>query len=100
VEALRELGMNYKDMEDSGIMLPVYTFNVKYMKPAFYDDMLTVKTSIKEIPMARITFSHEIYNEKKELLTTGDVTLVFIDIKNNKPIGAPENFLEKIRKYY
>lgn len=100
VEALRELGMNYKDMEDSGIMLPVYTLNVKYMKPAFYDDHLTVKTSIKEIPMARITFSHEIFNEKKDLLTTGDVTLVFIDIKSGKPMGAPENFLEKIRKYY
>ncbi len=100
VEALRELGMNYKDMEDSGIMLPVYTLNVKYMKPAFYDDLLTIKTSIREIPKARITFSHEIYNEKKELLNTGEVTLVFIDTKTNKPIGAPENFLEKIRKYY
>jgi acyl-CoA thioester hydrolase len=100
VEALRELGMNYKDMEDSGIMLPVYTLNVKYMKPAFYDDHLTIKTSIKEIPMARITFSHEIFNEKNELLNTGEVTLVFIDIKSGKPIGAPENFLEKIRKYY
>ena len=100
VEALRELGMNYKDMEDSGIMLPVYTLTVKYLKPAHYDDLLTVKTSIKEIPMARITFSHEIHNEKNELLNTGEVTLVFIDIKSNKPIGAPESFLEKIRKYY
>ena len=100
VEALRELGMNYKDMEDSGIMLPVYTFNVKYMKPAYYDDLLTIKTSIKEIPKTRITFSHEIYNEKSELLNIGEVTLAFIDTKTNKPIGAPENFLEKIRKYY
>src|SRR3972149_10534934 len=73
VEALRELGMNYKDMEDSGIMLPVYTFSVKYFKPAFYDDLLTIKTNIKEIPKARITFSHEIYNEKRELLNTGEV---------------------------
>ncbi len=100
VEALRELGMNYKDMEDSGIMLPVYTFSVKYMKPAFYDDMLTVKTSIKEIPKARITFLHEIYNQKKELLNTGEVTLVFIDTKSNKPVGAPQDFLDKITKFY
>ena len=100
VEALRELGMNYKEMEDGGIMLPVYTLNVKYMKPALYDDLLTVKTSIKEMPLARITFSHEIFNDKKELLTAGEVTLVFIDTKTNKPIAAPENFLEKIRKYY
>ena len=101
VEALRELGMNYKEMEDSGIMLPVYTFNIKYIRPALYDDMLTIKTSIKEIPKTtRITFLHDIYNEKQELLNTGEVTLVFIDTKSKKPIGAPENFLEKIRKYY
>lgn len=100
VEALRELGMNYKEMEEGGIMLPVYTLSVKYMKPAFYDDLLTIKTSIREIPKARITFSHEIYNEKNELLNTGEVTLVFIDTKTGRPIGAPESFLEKIRKYY
>jgi acyl-CoA thioester hydrolase len=101
VEALRELGMSYKEMEESGIMLPVYTFNIKYLKPAFYDDMLTIKTSIKEIPKAtRIIFLHEIYNEKHELLNTGEVTLVFINIKNKKPVEAPEKFLEKIRRYY
>lgn len=100
VEALRELGMNYKDMEESGIMLPVYTLSVKYVKPAVYDDMLTIKSRIKEIPKARITFLHEIYNDKEELLNTGEVTLVFIDTKNKKPTAAPENFLEKIRKYY
>ena len=100
VEALRELGMNYKEMEENGIMLPVYTLGIKYIQPARYDDMLTIKTSIKEIPKARITFLHEIYNEKPELLNTGEVTLVFINTKSKKPIGAPENFLKKIRKYY
>ena len=83
VEALRELGLNYKDVEDSGIMLPVYTFNIKYFKPAFYDDLLTIKTTIKEIPQARITFEYETYNEKKELLNKGETVLVFIDIKSN-----------------
>jgi len=100
VEMLRELGMNYKDMEDNGIILPVYTFSVKYFKPAFYDDMLTIKCSIKEMPKARITFFYETFNEKNELLNTAEVTLVFIDKKNNKPIGAPVKFIEKIKKYF
>lgn len=100
VESLRELGMNYKDMEDNGIILPVYTFSVKYFKPAFYDDLLTIKCSIKEMPKARITFFYETYNERKELLNTGEVTLVFIDKKNNKPMGAPTEFIEKIKKYF
>lgn len=100
VEMLRELGMNYKDMEDNGIILPVYTFSVKYFKPAFYDDMLTIKCSIKELPKARITFYYETFNEKNELLNTAEVTLVFIDKKNNKPMGAPTEFTEKIKKYF
>jgi acyl-CoA thioester hydrolase len=100
VEALRELGLNYKDVEESGIMLPVYTFNIKYFKPAFYDDMLTIKTTIKEIPQARITFEYETYNEKKELLNKGETVLVFIDIKTNKPRSAPENFIKKLKKYF
>jgi len=100
VEALRELGMNYKDMEDNGTMLPVYTLYVKYRKPAHYDDMLTIRTSIQEIPKTRVVFVHEVYNEKSELLSTGEVTLVFIDSKNKKPKTAPENFLKQIRKYY
>src|SRR6185503_5026559 len=66
VESLRELGMNYKDLEDSGIILPVYTFNVKYMKPAFYDDLLTIKCFIKELPKTRLLFHYETYNEKGE----------------------------------
>ena len=100
VEALRELGLNYKDVEESGIMLPVYTFNIKYFKPAFYDDMLTIKTTIKEIPQARITFEYDTYNEKKELLNKGETVLVFIDIKTNKPRSAPENFIKKLKKYF
>ena len=100
VEALRSLGMNYKEMEDSGIMLPVYAFSIKYFKPAFYDDMLTIKTTIKEVPQARVTFHHEIHNEKGELLNTGEVTLVFINTKSNKPVGAPEDFLEKLKKHF
>lgn len=100
VEALRELGMNYKEMEDNGIMLPVYTFNVKYFKPALYDDFLTIKTSITELPKARITFHHIIYNEKGERLNTGEVVLVFINMKSNRPMSAPKNFIEKLSPYF
>ena len=61
VEALRKLGMSYKEMEDEGIMLPVLSFNIKYFKPAFYDDLLTIKTSITEMPNTRIKFEYECY---------------------------------------
>lgn len=100
VEALRQLGSSYKDMEDNGIMLPVYTCNIKYIKPALYDDLLVIKTTIKELPSARISFDYEIYNQKNELLNTANTVLVFINTTTNKPCAAPESFMEKLRKFF
>jgi acyl-CoA thioester hydrolase len=100
VEALRSLGTSYKEMEDSGVMLPVYTCNLKYLKPALYDDLLVIKTTIRELPTLKITFDYEIYNQKNELLNTGNTTLVFINMSTNKPCRAPESFLEKISKFF
>jgi len=100
VEAMRALGTSYKEMEDNGVMLPVYTCSLKYMKPAVYDDLLLIKTIIKELPTLKITFDYEIYNEKNELLNTGNTTLVFINMETNKPCRAPESFIERIKKYF
>jgi acyl-CoA thioester hydrolase len=100
VEALRELGLSYKEMEDNGVMLPVLEYNIKYYKPAFYDDELTVKTIIESFPTARITFKSEIYNKEGKLLNSGLVTLVFVNTSTHKPTPAPEYFLEKIRPYF
>jgi acyl-CoA thioester hydrolase len=100
VEALRNLGFSYKKLEDEGIMLPVITYSVKYHRPAFYDDELTIKVTIKEIPMARISFDYAVYNEKDELTTTADTTLVFIDRTSNKPCPAPEDFLLALKKFF
>jgi acyl-CoA thioester hydrolase len=100
VEALRLLGTSYKEMEENGIMLPVHTLSVKYLKPAVYDDLLLIKTTIKERPTARITFDYEIYNAAHELLNTGICTLVFIDMKTMKPRPAPDYFMDKIKSFF
>lgn len=100
VEALRKLGWNYKEMEDNGILLPVYTFGIKYLKPAFYDDLLTVKTMIKELPKARIRFDYEMCNEKGEKLNEGETTLVFVDAKTKRPCGAPAEFCAALAHYF
>jgi acyl-CoA thioester hydrolase len=100
VEALRQLGMSYRTMEEKGVMLPVYTCNVKYMKPAYYDDLLIIKTTVPELPDTRILFRYDIFNEKGEMLNKGETTLVFVNTESGKPCGAPEFFLEKIRKFF
>jgi acyl-CoA thioester hydrolase len=100
VEALRQLGTSYKEMEDNGIMLPVYSCTNKYIKPALYDDLLVIKTIIKELPTAKISFDYEIYNQKNELLNTATTVLVFINTATNKPCAAPKLFIEKLKKYF
>ena len=96
-EWLRKLGITYKKMEEDGIMLPVMNLNINYLKPAKYDDLLTLKTILIKIPSAKIEFSYEVFNEENELLTTANTTLVFVNMKTNKPTRAPEYVLKKLR---
>lgn len=97
VETLRELGISYKSLEESGIMLPVAELNVKYIKPSFYDDLITIKTTITKTPSVKIEFDYEIYNENNELLTIAYTKLVFVNKENMKPTYCPEELIEKFK---
>ena len=98
VELLRSLGVTYKKLEDMGFALPVVSLNINYKKPAYYDDKLTLKTTIKKMPSARIIFDYETYNNQGDLLNTGEVVLVFIDKKTGTPCFAPESVMQKIKE--
>lgn len=100
VEALRGLGMSYKEIEDAGIMLPVLDYQVKYFKPAFYDDELTIRTIIREIPKVRFHFEYETINSKGEILNKGETTLVFVNSKTGKPCQAPAELIKSLEKYF
>ena len=101
VESLRNLGISYKGIEDMGIMLPVLELNIKYLRPAKYDDLLTIKSQIKELPTEhKIIFDQEIYNEEGKLLTIGKVKLYFMDSKLGKRASMPASMLEKLSTYF
>ena len=101
VESLRNLGLSYKGIEDMGIMLPVVELNIKYLRPAKYDDLLTIKSQIKELPTEhKIIFDKEIYNEEGKLLTIGKVKLYFMDSKLGKRASMPASMLEKLSTYF
>jgi acyl-CoA thioester hydrolase len=101
VESLRNLGISYKGIEDMGIMLPVVELNIKYLRPAKYDDLLTIKSQIKELPTEhKIIFDQEIYNEEGKLLTIGKVKLYFMDSKLGKRASMPASMLEKLSSYF
>ncbi|MFD2918034.1 acyl-CoA thioesterase [Psychroserpens luteus] len=94
---LREMGFSYKAMEESGIMLPVVSLCINYKKPARYDDLIKVKTTLVKLPTAKIEFDYEIVNEKDEILTTGNSVLVFVDVNKNRPTKCPDYILDKLR---
>ena len=96
IEWLRKLGISYKSMEENGVMLPVVSLNINYKKSAVYDDVINVKTQLKKMPTAKIEFEYEITNEKGVLLTTATTTLVFMDMKTNRPMKVPRYILDAI----
>ncbi len=100
VEALRSLGYSYKEMEDSGVMMPVYENKSRFIAPTLYDDLLTIKTTINSLPSARVVFHYEILNSSEKLVHTGETTLVFVKIENNRLTVAPKDLLEKLNSYF
>ena len=100
-EAIRTLGYTYRQMEETGIMMPVVALNAQYFRPALYDDLITVKTILKEIPEgSKIDFHTELYNEQDELVNKGVTTLVFYDMKEKKKVSLPQDLREKLAPFF
>jgi acyl-CoA thioester hydrolase len=93
-EWLRSLGITYKSMETSGIMLPVISIKFNFIKSALYDDILTISTFLKKEPMVKIEFDYEIKNQENELICTGSSVLAFINMKTKKPSRCPDYLLK------
>jgi acyl-CoA thioester hydrolase len=100
-EWLRKLNYTYKDIEAMGIIMPVVDIHSRFLRPAKYEDLITVKTTLKELPVHhKIVFHHEIYNEQDALLNTGDVTLYFMHQKEMKRCEMPETLRGKLEPYF
>lgn len=100
-EAIRQLGFTYRELEEMGVMMPVAEMNSKYYRPALYDDLITVKTILKEIPNgAKIHFHSELYNEAGTLLNVGITTLVFYNMKEKKKIPIPQELLARLQPFF
>lgn len=94
-ELLRGHGLVYKDLEDSGIIMPLSEFSVKYYKPAHYDDELILHTKMNMPKGVRLIFDYNLYNSERVLLAEGITSLVFVDSKTRRPIRPPKNLVEQ-----
>ncbi len=100
-ECIRALGFTYKKMEEMGVRMPVVQMEARFLRPAHYDDLITIKTVLKEIPLKHeIHFHHEVFNENKKLITTGKVSLFFIDTKTGKWISMPEDLKKTLSVFF
>ena len=100
-EAIRSLGYTYKDIETLGIIMPVVDIHFRFLQPARYDDLLTIKTTLKELPHHhKIVFHGEILNEEGKLLNTGEVTLYFMEAKGMKKSQMPALLRDKLASFF
>jgi acyl-CoA thioester hydrolase len=100
-EAIRSLGLSYKEMEAKHrTMMPVMSLQMRFVRPALYDDLLTVRTILRQLPLENITFHHEIFNEKKKLVNGGSVKLCFVDMETNKTVVTPSFLVDVLRGFF
>ncbi len=99
-EMIRDLGFTYKQMEEMNIMLPARSLKINYLKSAYYDDLLTIRTIVDTIPKVKFPIKTEIYNEKGELINSGEVVLAFFNSVTNKPCAAPKFFTDEMTRIF
>ena len=100
-DAIRQLGLTYRELEEMGIMIPVVELHSHYLRPALYDDLVTVKTILKELSESpKIQFHSELYNEKGQLLNKGVTTLVFYDPKEKTKTNMPKELYTRLAPFF
>ncbi len=97
VETMRSLGLQYSDLESiHKIIMPVVSMQVRYLRPALYDQLLFIKTSIRQVPDTSITFFTEINNEANQLINASTIKLCFLDADSKKRVNCPKIILDAL----
>jgi acyl-CoA thioester hydrolase len=100
-EMIRSLGLSYQVMEkEFGVMMPVMSLQMRFVRPALYDELVTIRTTLRELPTGTITFHHELFNEKKKLLNGGSVKLCFVEMATNKTVAPPQYLVDKLAPFF
>lgn len=97
-ELIRAAGIPYRQLEDSGFMLPVLESQLQYKLPIFYDELMSIRVLLYEIPSVRLNTYYEIRTDGgRKLHTVGKVVLCFVDAGTRRPVKAPDYFVDGIR---
>ncbi|NJC26806.1 acyl-CoA thioesterase [Neolewinella antarctica] len=100
-EMLRSLGFTYANMEtEHGVMMPVMSLNQRFVRPARYDEVLEITTTLRHPPGKTITFYVEIRNPGGKLVNGGSVKLCFVDAVTKRSCPVPPYLLEQVQPYF
>ena len=100
VEALRNLGISYADIEKMGVIMPVLSLRIQYHAPALYDEVLAIQTIIPQKPQARICFVYKVYNSRKALINSAETHLAFLKKSTRKPMKPPQDIVDKLEPFF
>jgi len=92
-ELLRSIGISYKSIEEDNYLLPVTNMTFRFIKPAFYDDLLTIETTLNEIKGAQMFFTYKMYNSAHDLINEAKTVVAFILKENRQPCHPPEHIM-------
>lgn len=96
-QLFEQMNIPYKLVEEKGYMLPVVRMDIKFIKPSYYDDELTIETVLKSIQGAKVCFGYRIFNKAGEIINKAAITLAFIKRDTRQPCAAPDFILEKVK---
>lgn len=94
VDYMKHLGLNYKEIECNGLLLPLVNLGINYKKPARFPDQLTVETTISKISPSKITFVYKIFDSENNLLNVGFTEHGFVDTITFRPLNAKKKYSE------
>ena len=101
VEMIRSLDLTYKSLEEEhGILMPVVSLDMRFVRPAHYDELLTIKTTLAKLPAEYIVFQVEVYNEAGKLVNSGRIRLCFVDVKSNQRVPTPKLLVDKLSPFF
>lgn len=100
VEALRKLGMTYREIEAMGIIMPVLENHSTFLTAGKYDELLRIVTTINQRPTVRIAFEYDIYNEENKLIHQGRTLLAFVDQKTGRPCRPPDAMMKVLEPFF
>lgn len=99
-EAIKSLGVSYKQLEENGVMMPVAELKIRYKGPAQYDELLKVVTTVTDMPSRTIAFYTNIYNEAGRLINVGETHLLFVNAETRKPCSAPDELIAVLQPHF